>query len=294
MGRPNQKREHEGAQYAPANLLRAFTRENWTKTPTEVAIEDPNELDQQYEAAIDREASLRTKTGTTGDAGRGNTPDMARILVLLAEQTQRLATEGMTCVKCGKKTTLNLNNPYHYANIQKGLGLSCSQCNTYLVQCNTMESAGIPTERIEYAHKLVEIKHKTTGTLGQHLETNSEGQKRTCTARERQLTQTAYWKLEEEGLRDNEVSISLIGTGDHDAIKKVLKLGESLFCYMQEDLPALQQQTKHAQPQEDTTLALKALNQRIREQDEATKAEGNKINKLHKRINREHHTHEEK
>ena len=139
-GRTNQKREYEEIKYAPVNLLRTFSRENWTKAPKEVAIEEPNEFDKQYEAAIDREASMRTKTGTTGTA---RDADRSRILVLMAEQTQRMKTEGVTCVKCGTKITLDLSNPQHYANDQQGIGLFCTQCNIYLAQCDTMESACI-------------------------------------------------------------------------------------------------------------------------------------------------------
>ena len=195
------------------------------------------------EAAMDREASMRTKTGTTGTT---RDADRARILVLMAEQTQRLKTEGVTCVKCGTKITLDPSNPQHYANAQQGIELSCAKCNICLVQCDTMESAGVPTELIAQAHKLVEIKRTSTATLGHHFEPDSKGQKRTCTTRERQITRTAFWRLEDEGLKNNdkEASISLIGTGDPDIIRKVLKLGEKIFCYIQENIPEIQQQAQ--------------------------------------------------
>ena len=198
--RANQKREYEATQYAPigkVNLLRPFSKENWANTPTEVALEEPNELDKQYEAAIDRETSLRTKTGTT-ETTRDIDIDRARILVLLAEQTHRLQTVGVTCPRCGTKGTLGTSDPQHQAYTQQGICITCYKCGDILVQCDTMETAGIPTELIEQAHKLLEIKRASSANLEHLLETDSKGQKRSCTTRENQITQTSFWKLERE------------------------------------------------------------------------------------------------
>ena len=102
---------------------------------------------------------------------------MTRILVLLAEQTQRLEKEGITCPECGTIATLDMPSTDRH----KGISIMCPQCKTSLTQCKAMGSAGVPIEQIEYANKLVEIKRKVTDKLGQHLEINSKGNKRTCT-----------------------------------------------------------------------------------------------------------------
>ena len=167
----------------------------------------------------------------------------------------------------------------------------------HLAQCNTMESAGIPAELIEYAYKLVNVKHKATENLGQYLEINKKENQRRCTKRYRQLTQRAFYKLETEGMQDSEVGISLIGTADTNVIKNVLNLGRSMFCYMQEDLPEIHQQTGGAQASEDTTLALKKMNQKIRDSEDARaeQAQQRKENsRTIKDLKRENQTHAEK
>ena len=133
-----------------------------------------------------------------------------------------------------------------------------------------MESAGIPAELIEYAYKLVDIKEKATNNLGQHLETNQTGKKRTCTKRDRQLTHQAFAKLEAEGTQDSDIGESLIGTknlGEPSrttlakgltTIKDIVELGEKMFCYMQEDLPEILQQTNKTQ-EVDTAQQLKEM-----------------------------------
>jgi len=127
-----------------------------------------------FEQAIEREAKLRPKTGTEeGETCRSNAPEIVRILVLLAEQTQRLKKEGLTCPECGTTTTLDMPS----TDFHKGIFITCSLCKTSLAQCKAMESAGIPTEQIEYANKLVEIKRNATDKLGQHLEINKKGKK---------------------------------------------------------------------------------------------------------------------
>ena len=283
--KPKQKRENEGTKYAPigrANLLQPFHKD----TPTEIAIAEPNELDKQYEAAIDREASKRAKTGTTENTWDN---DRARLLVFFAEQTHRLSTVGVTCPTCGNKGTLETREP------QQGISIICQTCNsTPLLQCDTMESAGIPTE-IEQAQKLVGVKQAATATLGEHLETNSKGGKRTCTTRERQITQIALRRLEVEGLneQDQEAGISLIGTGNREVLMKTIAMGEKLFYYMQEDIPEIAriQQEKQiiGRQQQETTdqraEALKALNQQIRErqQQDTAQDEASKIDKLKKK-----------
>ena len=134
-----------------------------------------------FEQAIEREEKLRPTKGTEeGETCRSNAPEMTRILVLLAEQTQRLEKEGITCHKCGTIATLNMLNTERH----KGISIVCPQCQTCLAQCNTMESAVIPTEQIEYANKMVDIKRKVTDKHGQHLEVNSKGNKTTGTKKE--------------------------------------------------------------------------------------------------------------
>ena len=132
-----------------------------------------------------------------------------------------------------------------------------------------MESAGVPTEQIEYANKMVEIKRKVTDKLGQHLEINSKGNKMTCTKRDRQLTQKTFSKLEGdlktlmEGTQDSEAGVSLIGTANVDTIRSVLELGQRMLCYMQDDRPELLQQTN-----KPTRLKLKELNQLARDKQQ--------------------------
>ena len=223
---------------------------------------------------------------------RSDAPEIARILLLLAEQTQRFKTEGLTCTECGTTTTLDTQN----TDMHKGISISCSQCKTSLAQCKTMESAGISPEFIEHAHKLVEIKRNATENLGQYLETNKAGKQRTCTTRDRQLTQRAFYKLEAEGIQDSEVGVSLIGTANTNIIKDIVNLGHSMFCYMQEDLPELLQQTNKAQAS-DTTQALKEMNQKIRdnEQARAEQAQHRKdFSKTMKDVKKENQTHAEK
>jgi len=160
-----------------------------------------------------------------------------------------------------------------------------------------METAGIPTELIDLAHKLVKIKGASTATLGHLLELDSQGQKRTCTTRESQITQTSFWRLEREGLnnKDIEVCKSLLGTGDIGVVEKVIKLGEQLFCYMQEDLPAITNRTQgqgQTSPTEDNALALRELNQQIREKGGAAQGEINKRNRLANKITKAQRSHE--
>ena len=286
--RAKQKREHEGAQYAPigkVNIFQPLTRNTGENAPTEIALEEPNELDKKYQEAIEREAAKRPKTGTS-EAAWDN--DRARILVLIAEQLHKLATEGATCPQCGTKGVSDKRDP------QQGLNIVCPKCNNMsLIHCDTMESAGIPTELVEQAQKLMEIKKAATTNLEHLLEKNSKEERRTCTARERQLTQTALRRLEVEGLheQDQDASISLIGTGDREVVLKIIAMGERLFFLMQEDLPEIERihQAKKEQAQaqtseEENALELKALQQQLRERQETTQEEAVKIDKLRRKM----------
>ena len=288
--RAQQKREYEETQYAPigkVNILQSPTKNTRENADTEIALENPNELDNKYQAAIEREAVKRSKTDTTETAWDN---DRARILVLAAEQLHRLTTEGATCAQCGNKGVSDKRDP------QQGLNIICKTCgDKSLIQCDTMESAGIPTEIIEQAHKLVEIKKTATTNLEHLLETNSKNETRTCTARERQLTQTALRRLEVEGLSDQTASISLIGTGDKNTVQKTIAMMEKLFLFMQEDLPEIEQRlhrvnTEQAQTREvegGSALELKALQQQLRnkqETQETTKEEEARVDKQRKQM----------
>ena len=90
------------------------------------------------------------------------------------------------------------------------------------------------------ARKLAEIKKNTTTNLEHLLETNSKHEKRTCTNRERQLTQRALRRLEAEALTDPTARLSLLGTEDTDTVSRMISTAEKLFLYIQEDLPVIE------------------------------------------------------
>ena len=133
QGKNKQKRACEPAQYAPSKDLRSI----WASKQPEEAIQEPTAWDIAFEQAIEREANLRTKKGAEGEICRSDAPEMVRILVLLAEQTQHFKTKGLTCTECGTTTTMDMQN----ADRQQDISIYCSKCKMSLVQCKTMESA---------------------------------------------------------------------------------------------------------------------------------------------------------
>ena len=95
---------------------------------------------------------------------------------------------------------------------------------------------------------------------------------------------------------DREVGVSLIGTANASIIKNVVDLGQSMFCYMQEDLPELLQQTDKTQAP-DSAQALKAMNQQIREKQQTRTEQVQQrrdYSKTIKEIKKENQTHAEK
>ena len=209
-----------------------------------------------------------------------------------------MTTKSATCKRCGNKEVLEQPDP------QQGLHIICKPCGDFsLFKCDTLESAGIPAETIAQARKLAEIKKTTTTNLEHLVETNSKNEKRTCTTRERQLTQRALRRLEAEALTDPTARVSLLGTEDTNTVSKMISMTERLFLYMQEDLPVIErlQRENTAQTQnkaeEESALELRELQQQLRhkqETQETTKKETSKIENLRRKIAREQKEHEPK
>ena len=201
-------------------------------------------------------------------------------MILAAEQLQRLVTERATCKKCGLKGVLEHTDP------QQGIHIICKPCGDFsLFKCDTLESAGLPAETIAQAIKLAEIKKSTTTNLEHLLEKNVQGEYRTCTARERQLTQRALFRLEAEALVDPTVRVSLLGTEDKNIVSSMIAMTGRLFMYMQEDLPEIEKQA-YIKAERESATELRELQQHLRQKHEAaenSRRGNNKIENLRKK-----------